>query len=36
MGVWGGKGVDTPELDAMLEATRTPWSAAIDRSSSAA
>nr|WP_242453414.1 glycosyltransferase family 39 protein [Mycolicibacterium sp. P9-64] len=38
MGMWGGpgKGVDTPELDAMLESTRTPWSAAIDRSSSAA
>ncbi|WP_029117240.1 glycosyltransferase family 39 protein [Mycobacterium sp. URHB0044] len=36
MGMWGGKGVDSPELDAMLEATRTPWSAAIDRSSSAA
>jgi 4-amino-4-deoxy-L-arabinose transferase-like glycosyltransferase len=36
MGTWGGKGVDTPELDAMLEATSTPWSAAIDRSSSAA
>jgi 4-amino-4-deoxy-L-arabinose transferase-like glycosyltransferase len=36
MGMWGGKGVDTPELDAMLEATSTPWSAAIDRSSSAA
>jgi 4-amino-4-deoxy-L-arabinose transferase-like glycosyltransferase len=36
MGMWGGKGVDTPELDAMLEATTTPWSAAIDRSSSAA
>jgi 4-amino-4-deoxy-L-arabinose transferase-like glycosyltransferase len=36
MGMWGGKGVDTPELDAILEATSTPWSAAIDRSSSAA
>jgi 4-amino-4-deoxy-L-arabinose transferase-like glycosyltransferase len=38
MGTWGGpgKGVDTPELDAMLEETSTPWSAAIDRSSSAA
>jgi 4-amino-4-deoxy-L-arabinose transferase-like glycosyltransferase len=36
MGMWGGKGVDSPELDAMLEATNTPWSAAIDRSSSAA
>jgi hypothetical protein len=35
--MWGpGKGVDTPELDAMLEATSTPWSAAIDRSASAA
>jgi 4-amino-4-deoxy-L-arabinose transferase-like glycosyltransferase len=36
MGMWGEKGVDTPELDAMLKATRTPWSAAIDRSSVAA
>jgi 4-amino-4-deoxy-L-arabinose transferase-like glycosyltransferase len=36
MGMWGGKEVDTPELDALLEASSTPWSAAIDRSSSAA
>ena len=36
MGMWGGRAVDTPELDAMLEATSTPWSAAIDRSSTAA
>lgn len=34
-GAWGGK-VDSPELDALLEATDTPWSAAIDRSSAAA
>ena len=36
MGMWGGRGVDSPDLDAMLEATSTPWSAAIDRSSIAA
>jgi 4-amino-4-deoxy-L-arabinose transferase-like glycosyltransferase len=36
MGMWGGRGVDSPELDAMLEATSTPWSAAIDRSATAA
>jgi 4-amino-4-deoxy-L-arabinose transferase-like glycosyltransferase len=32
----GGTRVGNPRLDAMLEATATPWSAAIDRSSSAA
>ncbi|MET0453940.1 MAG: glycosyltransferase family 39 protein [Mycobacterium sp.] len=31
-----GRGVDNPALDAMLEATRTPWSAAVDRSNAAA
>jgi 4-amino-4-deoxy-L-arabinose transferase-like glycosyltransferase len=30
------KTIGNPELDALLEATDTPWSAAIDRSSSAA
>lgn len=35
-GYSGGPGVGNPRLDALLEATATPWSAAIDRSSSAA
>ena len=34
-GIWG-QSKDNPRLDAMLEATHTEWSAAIDRSSSAA
>jgi 4-amino-4-deoxy-L-arabinose transferase-like glycosyltransferase len=34
-GNWGGQ-ADSPDLDAMLEATTTRWSAAIERSSSAA
>jgi 4-amino-4-deoxy-L-arabinose transferase-like glycosyltransferase len=34
-GNWGGQ-ADSPELDAMLEATSTRWSAAIERSSAAA
>jgi 4-amino-4-deoxy-L-arabinose transferase-like glycosyltransferase len=33
--MWG-KLTDNPQLDAMLDATNTPWSAAIDRSSAAA
>jgi 4-amino-4-deoxy-L-arabinose transferase-like glycosyltransferase len=33
--MWGGM-IDNPQLDAMLTATSTPWSAAIDRSSRAA
>ena len=32
----GGRTTSNPRLDAMLEATDTPWSAAIDRSSTAA
>jgi 4-amino-4-deoxy-L-arabinose transferase-like glycosyltransferase len=35
-GYVGGKPVGNPRLDAILESTDTPWSAAIDRSSSAA
>jgi 4-amino-4-deoxy-L-arabinose transferase-like glycosyltransferase len=35
-GYAGGRLVGNPRLDALLEATDTPWSAAIDRSSSAA
>jgi 4-amino-4-deoxy-L-arabinose transferase-like glycosyltransferase len=35
-GFSGGTRVGNPHLDALLEATATPWSAAIDRSSSAA
>ena len=35
-GFAGGTRVGNPRLDALLEATDTPWSAAIDRSSSAA
>ncbi|TPG35314.1 phospholipid carrier-dependent glycosyltransferase [Mycobacterium hodleri] len=35
-GYAGGKTVGNPRLDALLEATDTPWSAAIDRSTSAA
>ncbi|MBJ7339794.1 glycosyltransferase family 39 protein [Mycolicibacterium sp.] len=35
-GYAGGKTVGDPKLDALLEATDTPWSAAIDRSTSAA
>lgn len=34
-GVWG-RSADNPELDRMLAATHTEWSAAIDRSSNAA
>jgi 4-amino-4-deoxy-L-arabinose transferase-like glycosyltransferase len=33
--MWG-RTADNPQLDAMLDATNTPWSAAIDRSSAAA
>jgi 4-amino-4-deoxy-L-arabinose transferase-like glycosyltransferase len=36
MGNWGSRAVDSPDLDALLEATSTPWSAAIDRSAAAA
>ncbi|MET0476080.1 MAG: glycosyltransferase family 39 protein [Mycobacterium sp.] len=36
MGYTGGTRVGNPRLDALLEATSTPWSAAIDRSSAAA
>jgi 4-amino-4-deoxy-L-arabinose transferase-like glycosyltransferase len=35
-GYTGGRTVGNPRLDALLEATDTPWSAAIDRSMSAA
>jgi 4-amino-4-deoxy-L-arabinose transferase-like glycosyltransferase len=35
-GFAGGRTVANPRLDALLEATDTPWSAAIDRSTSAA
>ncbi|MDT5070889.1 MAG: hypothetical protein QOH82_209 [Mycobacterium sp.] len=35
-GFAAGRTVGNPRLDALLEATDTPWSAAIDRSSSAA
>ena len=35
-GFWFGQGVDNPDLDAMLKATHTEWSAATLRSSTAA
>ena len=35
-GVGGGRTMGNPRLDALLEETDTPWSAAVDRSTSAA